>query len=168
MEGARYAATGGIHSDRVGCADSHLWPSFSHCENLMSQSSPTPTYTHARILQTCNCRAWCRCGKDMIKTLMSSISPLNHTYCLLGLCARSRRATTQPGTRAISSDLNERKLTDWQLCSQGASGLTATLDEHEEREQQLTSGQHFQFYSNSKVRFTITQMFNWSTKVKQE
>lgn len=39
MEGARHAVTGGIHPDRVGCTDSHLRPSFSRHEDLMSQSS---------------------------------------------------------------------------------------------------------------------------------
>ncbi|MEQ2212930.1 hypothetical protein XENOCAPTIV_007012 [Xenoophorus captivus] len=43
MEGARRAATGGIHPDRVGCADSHLPPSFSRRENLMSRSA-APSY----------------------------------------------------------------------------------------------------------------------------
>ncbi|MEQ2257526.1 hypothetical protein ILYODFUR_035648 [Ilyodon furcidens] len=43
MEGARNAATGGIHPDRVGCADSHLPPSFSRRENLMSRSA-APSY----------------------------------------------------------------------------------------------------------------------------
>lgn len=143
MEGARHAATGGIHPDRVGCADSHLRPSFSHCENLMSQSSPTPLQTHTPT----HTRAYVSCSQVIAvfdagvwKMWLNLNNVIYFTSQSHPLSAWFLLADTQqqhsPERELISSGfffyffLNNkiRKLADWQSCSHGAWGIMATLD----------------------------------------